>query len=197
VKLSVCLLVKNEEEKMVRLLNNVKNIGDELILIDSGSTDLTKQIAKIVVPEIKMHSIIFDNDFSKLKNEGYSKSSGDWVLFVDADEIILEKYHSTIINIIENSDSDIIAFARRQWKDLGMNEEDRAPYPDWQLRLIRKKEGLYFKNRIHTTAVGYNKIIRTENVIIEHFNLAYMSEKDWEIKNKNYRELERLVKEGK
>ncbi len=84
--LSLCMIVKNEEETLELCLKNVKNYVDEIIIVDTGSKDKTKEIA------LKYTNKIFDftwcSDFAKARNFSIEKSSNAWVLVLDADEYI-------------------------------------------------------------------------------------------------------------
>lgn len=82
------MIVKNEEGKLGRCLESVKDIVDEIIIIDTGSTDKTKEIAKKY--GCKIYDYKWENDFSKARNFSISKSTCDWNLILDADEWLLD-----------------------------------------------------------------------------------------------------------
>ena len=86
--LSLCLIVKNEEEKLENFLLKLKPHVDEIIIVDTGSTDKTKEIA------LKFTSDVFDfswnDDFSSARNFSISKATKDWILVLDPDETITE-----------------------------------------------------------------------------------------------------------
>lgn len=82
--ISLCMIVKNEEDCLPRCLKSINDIVDEIIIVDTGSTDETVQVAKsfgaqvIVVP--------WKGDFSHARNAGLNRARGTWILFLDADE---------------------------------------------------------------------------------------------------------------
>lgn len=84
--LSLCMIVKNEEKTLNQCLKAAKDYIDEIIIVDTGSQDKTKEIA------LKYTNKVFDfewcNDFAKARNFSISKASNDWILILDADEII-------------------------------------------------------------------------------------------------------------
>jgi len=84
ITLSICMMVKNEEVNLRRCLPSLEGIADEIIIIDTGSTDNTIEIAKSVGAKVFEHP--WENDFSKHRNQSLSYASGDWVFVVDADE---------------------------------------------------------------------------------------------------------------
>lgn len=86
ITISVCMIVKNEEKILKRCLDSIKGIWDELIIVDTGSTDKTKEIAK------KYTDKVFDfewiDDFSAARNYAWSKATKDYIYMADADEVI-------------------------------------------------------------------------------------------------------------
>lgn len=86
MKLSVALIVKNEESCLDRCLNSVKDF-DEIVVVDTGSTDKTKDIAKKYTD--KVYDFKWCDDFSKARNFAADKCSGDWILSIDADHELL------------------------------------------------------------------------------------------------------------
>jgi glycosyltransferase involved in cell wall biosynthesis len=88
MKISGCVIVKNEEENIAQCINNIKNVADEIILVDTGSEDNTVQIAKELGANVYEHQ--WENDFSKAKNIALEHATGDWIIFLDADEYFHE-----------------------------------------------------------------------------------------------------------
>ena len=88
--ISLCLIVKNEEQILERCLNSFKGYYDELIIVDTGSTDSTKDIAK------RYTSKVFDfewcDDFSKARNFSIEQAAGDYILVLDTDEFLDEDF---------------------------------------------------------------------------------------------------------
>ena len=89
VTISLCMIVKNEEDVLGRCLECVKDIADEIIIVDTGSTDNTKKIAQEYTNDIFDFQWI--DDFSAARNFSYSKAKMDFILWLDADDIILEE----------------------------------------------------------------------------------------------------------
>ena len=83
-RLSVCMIVKNEERFLGQCLASVKDIADELIVIDTGSTDRTIEIAREHGAQVGHFE--WCNDFAAARNASIATATGDWILFLDADE---------------------------------------------------------------------------------------------------------------
>ena len=83
-KLSLCMIVKNEEKLLPGCLESAKDFVDEIIIVDTGSTDKTIEIAKQYNAKIYEHP--WENNFSKHRNQSISYATSDWILYLDADE---------------------------------------------------------------------------------------------------------------
>jgi glycosyltransferase involved in cell wall biosynthesis len=84
--LSLCMIVRNESELLERCLQSVSSIVDEIIIVDTGSTDATKQIAAHYTSQI--YDLEWTQDFAVARNTSIAKASGQWILILDADEYI-------------------------------------------------------------------------------------------------------------
>ena len=101
-KITLSMIVKNEEKYLPDCLQSIKNVVDEIILIDTGSSDNTINIAE------EFGALIFNynwvNDFSAARNYALSKSTGDWILYLDADERLSPKSFYQLRNVIASND---------------------------------------------------------------------------------------------
>src|SRR3989338_4403467 len=102
--LSVVLSVHNEEKLLEEALKSIKDLADEIIVVDNESTDKTVQITKKYTKNIFVHQNT-PNSLNAPKNYGFSKAKGDWILSLDGDEVIPVELAAEISRII-NSPSD-------------------------------------------------------------------------------------------
>ena len=86
ITISTCMIVKNEEALLARCLDCVRSFSDEIIIVDTGSTDRTKEIAARYTDHI--YDFPWINDFAAARNFSFSKASMDYIYIADADEII-------------------------------------------------------------------------------------------------------------
>lgn len=93
--LSLAIITYNEEENIVRLLDSLIGIADEIIIVDSFSTDRTKEICNQKYPQVKFFEKKF-NGYGEQKSYALNLCSHDWVLFLDADEVPDEKLRNSI-----------------------------------------------------------------------------------------------------
>ena len=88
---SLCMIVKNEEEFLAQCLASVKSIVDEMVIVDTGSTDRTKDIATVFGARVLDYE--WTGDFAAARNYSISNARGDWILIMDADEVISLEDH--------------------------------------------------------------------------------------------------------
>ena len=86
---SVCMIVKNEEKLLRRCLDSLAGIYDELVIVDTGSTDRTKEIAWEYTDEV--YDFEWVNDFAAARNFAFSKCTKDYIYSADADEVLDDK----------------------------------------------------------------------------------------------------------
>ena len=82
ITLSLCMIVKNEEETLARCLDSIKDAVDEIIIADTGSTDSTVKIAKRYTDKVYHFDWVYD--FSAARNFSFSKASSDYCMWLDA-----------------------------------------------------------------------------------------------------------------
>lgn len=83
--ISLCMIVKNEEDVLARALDSIKDAVDEIIIVDTGSTDKTKEIASKYTN--KIYDFEWINDFSAARNFAFSKATMDYQMWLDADDV--------------------------------------------------------------------------------------------------------------
>ena len=101
VRLSLCMIVKNEASCLAGCLRSVQGLVDEIIIVDTGSTDGTKDIAASF--GAKAVDFVWQDDFSAARNESLKHATGDWILVLDADEVISSKDHTSIREAMTSS----------------------------------------------------------------------------------------------
>ncbi len=105
--LSACMIVRNEEKFLPQCLNSIKNVVDEMIIVDTGSTDRTCEIAQSFGAKVYHHP--WKNSFSEARNHSLSHATGDWILQIDADEA-LEQADIPLLQKLINADTYNVIF---------------------------------------------------------------------------------------
>jgi glycosyltransferase involved in cell wall biosynthesis/2-polyprenyl-3-methyl-5-hydroxy-6-metoxy-1,4-benzoquinol methylase/tetratricopeptide (TPR) repeat protein/GT2 family glycosyltransferase len=152
-RLSVCLIAKNEEKFLDQCLASVRGLADQIVVVDTGSTDRTVEIAREHGAET--HIFEWCDDFSAARNAALEHATGDWVLILDADEELLPEHRETILK--EIGAASVMAY-RLPIIDKG-NEEDGCSHVP---RLFRNAPGLFFVGRIHEQVFSSIEVRRKE-----------------------------------
>ncbi len=191
MKLSLCMICKNEEKKIARCISSVKEKVDEIVVIDTGSTDQTIDIVKML--GAKVFEIPWEDDFSKAKNYAISKSQGDWIIFLDADEYLMPSHLKYLRNYVleaENGGNDSI------FVEIVNLEEEKVLSTFKTLRIFKNHCNIRFKGRIHESLTKkdgkLNALNFTEPLSVLHDGYSKEAMKE---KNKIDRNLEMLLKE--
>ena len=85
--ISLCMIVRNEEKVLARCLESVRGCVDEIIIVDTGSSDGTKEIAARFTD--KIYDFEWIDDFSAARNYSFEQATGDYLLWLDADDVLL------------------------------------------------------------------------------------------------------------
>ena len=142
--LSVIVITKNEEKNIGECLKSVR-WADEIIVVDAESSDATVEKARKYTQNVFSHSWI---GFGEAKNFALSKCSGEWVLWLDADERVTEKLHSELIDAIAGAGPGTAAFSMpRHANFLGSWIDHCGWYPGRVVRLFRKSAGSFSGHR--------------------------------------------------
>ncbi len=106
---SLCMITKNEEKYLAKCLASAKAVVDEIIVVDTGSSDRTRDVAAVF--GAKVDDFKWIDDFSKARNFSISKACGDWILILDADEVVSSRDCENFREIISTQTTAAIAFS--------------------------------------------------------------------------------------
>ena len=110
------MIVKNEADNLPRCLNSVANIVDEIIIVDTGSTDKTVEIAERYNARVYHHP--WENSFSKARNYSLKYATCDWILYLDADEELSKEDAPRLKEIVKGNNYTVISFViKNKFKD--------------------------------------------------------------------------------
>ena len=183
-KLSLCMIVKNEEKTLPVCLESVKAIIDEIIIIDTGSTDKTVEIAQLY--GAKVYSFGWIDDFSAARNESLRYASGDWILYLDADERVTPENAAKIRGVIKNPDITAVNIIEHIPQEKGNLFKTTAS--DY-CRLFRNDPRIRFSGRVHeqilpaVNAIGGN--VLKSSIRIDHWGYAVSETKRTERARRN------------
>lgn len=143
------ILIKNEENNIVDCLESL-SFCDETILIDDNSEDRTLELAKNF--KVKIYKRSLNDDFSAQRNFGLEKASGDWILFIDADERITQTLKKEILYKIDSKENISGFYIKRKDYFMGKMLNHGETSSIKLLRLIRKGSGNWM-GKVHETLI--------------------------------------------
>ncbi|MBX5441428.1 MAG: glycosyltransferase [Solirubrobacteraceae bacterium] len=190
--LSLCMIVKDEEAMLGRCLDAIADWVDEIIVVDTGSTDRTVEIARARGARVLHHE--WTGDFSAARNASFEAATGDWIIYLDADEVL-----------VEGDGPRLRELTGRVWREaffltetnLTGRIEDGTSVTHNALRVIRNRPEYRFEGRIHEQIAhampGYlAERFESTSVRIDHY--GYLGEVR-EAKDKSRRNLELLERQ--
>lgn len=130
VKLSVVLATRNEGANIGECLRSVEGLADEIVVVDEGSTDATREISRVM--GARVYKVKHEAIFHKTKQKALEKARGEWVLQLDADERVTEKLAKEIKAVIRLSDREI--------KDREIPSEKRKLF-ERHRRVLEERDG--------------------------------------------------------
>lgn len=167
VYLSFCMIVQDEEDRIKSVLENIKDVADEIVIIDGGSEDNTVSIAKNYTD--KVHYRKFDGNFDKQKNFANGKCTGRWIFDIDADELLSQRLKKELKQILQLNEEKEVIFIPRKNKVKGitkehlekwnwfMDEDGDINWPDWQPRLHKNTGLINWDGKVHERLTGFDK----------------------------------------
>jgi tetratricopeptide (TPR) repeat protein len=194
--ISLCMIVKDEEAMIGRCLEAARGAVDEIVVVDTGSTDRTVEIAEAHGARVLHH--VWDGDFSAARNASFEAATGDWVMYLDADEVL-------VVDDVQR----LRALAGRTWREAFFvtetnhtgDLEDGTAITHDAMRLFRNRPEYRFEGRIHEQIAQCLPAYLPERqerttVRVEHYGYLGAVRDDKDKTNRNLELLERQVAEG-
>lgn len=163
--LGLCMIVKNEEKVLGRCLNSVRNIFDEIIIVDTGSTDLTKNIASEFTD--KVFDFQWQFDFAAARNYSFSLSSTDYIMWLDADDILLEDARNALLALKNSADFDQAdAYFLRY--NTAFDGEGNPTMFFYRERIFRRSCNFQWIGEVHEVISTFGKKTRQLDISVTH-----------------------------
>ena len=174
MKISACILTKNEEENIEKCLQNIAPYVDEIVIVDGFSEDKTVEIARKYTDKIFQRE--FSGSFAVERNYSIEKSTGDWVFIVDPDEVCEKSLLVKIRELTNKNKYDAYSFIRKDVVPGGdVLEQD---YPRIDVRLAKRDKMRYY-GAIHERAIVFGKVKFIPGIIYHYrgYTIDYPAEK--------------------
>lgn len=190
-KLSVIIITKNEAENIRACLESVA-WADEIVVVDSGSTDATVKICQELGAKVHVHDW---QGFGMQKNRALSYATHEWVFSIDADERVTPELQAQLINAME-SESKHGFYVPRLSQFCGKFIRHSGWYPDYVLRLFKKSAGCFSDDMVHERVILKGNAGRLPSPLLHY---SYLNEADVRRKTAQYAQAGamQMLKNGK
>jgi len=197
-RISLCMIVKNEAQNIRRCLKSVAGAVDEIVVVDTGSTDDTRQIAREF--GARVNSFLWNENFSDARNTSLDLATGDWILFLDADEELHKDSREVLRRL--TSDDTVEGYFVKIINYIG-NEGWTETCPDLVFRLFRNRKDYRFRGAIHEQIADVileknNKAVYriAEEIVIIHYGYLDRQIDEKDKKNRNLRIIQKELEEN-
>jgi len=164
--ITLCILARNEVDNLKNCFSNIATVVDEILLLDTGSTDGTAAVAEALGAKVFQYT--WDENFSRARNLLLEKVETEWVLWIDCDEVYPQELVDEILMVVRSDLEYAGYYFPRKNHYLGRWLRHGKNYPDYQLKLFMKPAVSQYKNMIHEKVDLKGKTGRLVNAIEHH-----------------------------
>ena len=167
ITLSLCMIVKNEEAVLPRILEQMKPVADEIIIVDTGSTDNTRDIASAYTSQV--FAFPWRDDFAAARNFAVSKASMDYWMWLDADDVITPENQEKLLALKKDLDPDTDLVMMKYVT--GFDARGQGVFSYYRERLMKNGAGFLWEGRVHESVTPRGKILYLP-IEIQHRKLS-------------------------
>lgn len=177
ITISLCMIVKNEESVLARCLDSVVDLVDEIIIVDTGSTDATRQIATKYTD--KIYDFEWIDDFSAARNYSVSKATMEYIYIADADEVIEEENRQRFLEVKQAllPEVDVVQMQYANQLEYGTTYNFDV---EFRPKLYKRLRPICFIDPIHET-VKLEAMVYDSDIVIQHKPLHSHAKRDFTI----------------
>lgn len=158
--LSLCMIVKNEEKNLERCLTSCKNLFDEIVIVDTGSSDNTKNIAKKFTE--KVIDFVWCDDFSKARNFAFSNAKSEYIMWLDADDVVPKTSLKKLQELKQNLFADVYMLKY----DIAFFD-GKPTFSYYRERIIKNCKNAVWQGLVHECITPFGKVERLD-ISINH-----------------------------
>ena len=162
ITVSLCMIVKNEEEVLGRCLGSVAHLVDEIIIMDTGSTDRTKEIAQEF--GAKVFEFTWVDDFAAARNASFAKATQDYVLWLDADDVLPEEEQEKFLQLKKTLDHSVDSVTMLYY--LAFDEYGKVSFSLRRNRMVKRAKSFKWKGPVHEYLEVYGKTFHSEVAVV-------------------------------
>lgn len=155
ITISLCMIVKNEEDVLARCLNSVRPLVDEIIVVDTGSTDQTREIAESLADQV--YDFTWTEDFAAARNFAFQQGSCDYLMWLDADDVIEEEERSRFLKLKKELPPAVNVVMMKY--NTGFDDQGNVTFSYYRERLIKNHAGMEWKGAIHEVVEPQGQVV--------------------------------------
>ncbi|NGY89792.1 glycosyltransferase [Bacillus megaterium] len=179
VSISLCMIVKNEEDSIGRCLESIYQLVDEINIIDTGSNDQTKRIASKYTDRI--YDFEWVHDFSKARNYAFEQATKDYILWLDADDVFLEEDQQKLLTLKLKLESSVDSVTMKYI--LATDEYGNVTSSLRRNRLVKRRNGFRWIGAVHEYLEVWGNIMNSE-VAVTHKSIHHDTDRNLKIYEK-------------
>ena len=161
--ISLCMIVKNEQDVIERCLRSVNGIFNEIIIVDTGSSDNTKKIVSKYTN--KIYDYEWNNNFSEARNYSFSKATCDYIMWLDADDVLLKEDAEKLKQLISKLDGKVDVYKLKY--NYCLDEKSRPILVQTRERIFKRENNYKWVSPIHEVIIPWGNV-REEDIYITH-----------------------------
>ena len=184
--LSLCMIVRDESDVLARCLTCMQEIADEIIIVDTGSTDDTKEIARRFTPHV--YDFAWCEDFAAARNFSFSKATMEYVMWLDADDVIEEEDRKRLLALKAELSSDVDVVMMKY--DVAFDAQDNPTLSYYRERLFRRALQPRWVGEVHEV-IPQRGVTQHMDISVKHRKLHPTQP------GRNLRIFERMLADGK
>ncbi len=154
ITVSLCMIVKNEERHLARCLESVRDLADEIVIVDTGSTDGTKEIAGRYTDRV--YDFPWRDDFAAARNAAFDKGTMEYLMWLDADDVLEEPDRQRFAALKRELSPDVDVVMMRY--HTAFDERGEPTFTYFRERLIRREAGLRWEGAVHESIAATGKV---------------------------------------
>ena len=185
ITISLCMIVKNEEDTLAECLSSVKDMVDEIVIVDTGSSDKTKEIAGRFTE--KVYDFEWIDDFSAARNFSFSKATKEYILWLDADDVLLEEDRLKFFNLKHTIDKNLDVVMMKY--NYSFDAEGNVTLSHFRERLLKREREFKWIDPIHECIDFKGRVMKTD-ICVTHKKRHTSS-------TRNLRILQKMEADGK
>ncbi|MFC4598151.1 glycosyltransferase [Cohnella hongkongensis] len=183
ISISLCMIVKDEEETLKRCLESAAGVADEIIIVDTGSADRTKTVAKAYTPHVL--DFEWQDDFAAARNYAFSQATKDYIFWLDADDVLLPPDKEKLIALKRTLDPAVDAVSMDY--HIARDKHGNPVTSIRRFRLVKRSRKYRWQGAVHEMLLVSGRIWNSD-IAVTHKKERRMTDRNLQIYEKRLRE---------